>query len=242
MDEFELSESAEISKNGPFIYVSIRLEQGPDADSEALYGVELDLDVDGRGDWLILAAAPASGDWTVEGVQACRDANEDIGASTPMRSDEPNQSLTGYEDCVFNSGQGISPDEAWVRLAPNDPNLVEIAFLHSLIDEDPQFMWGVWADAGQQAPGQFDYHDQFTLEEAGSAEASSEYYPLKELAQVDNSCRWTYGFSPSGSEPGICTLPATPVPTTPPDTCVKGESPGPGYYWDDERCQWRIMN
>jgi hypothetical protein len=232
---------ADISKNGDFIYVSIWLEGLPAPDSQAAYGVELDLDRDGRGDWLIWAAVPAGSDWTTDGVQACRDADEDVGAETPMRNDSPGADSTGYEDCVFDSGQGISPDEAWVRQAPVGSSQVQIAFLYSLIDEAPQFLWGVWADADEKDPGRFDYQDQMSLEEAGSADQANDNYPLKELALMDNSCRWAYGFSPSGSEAGICTLPPTPVPT---EGCVKGSPPstGGGWYWDQGACAWIVIN
>jgi hypothetical protein len=41
------------------------------------------------------------------------------------------------------------------------------------------------------------------------------YYPIKALAEVDNTCRWAVGFTPTGSEPGICPVPATPTPIVP---------------------------
>jgi hypothetical protein len=234
---------AEISLNGDFLYISIFLEGEPTAGSETSYGVEFDLDVDGRGDWLIFGPAPTGDDWTTDGVRACTDQDEDVGGATPMRSDTPVESLTGYEDCVFDSGRGIGPDEAWIRIDPDNPKRVQIAVLHSLLGFDERFVWSVWADANGTDPGYFDYHDQITPEEAGSADITSENYPLKELGLFDNTCRWSYGFTPTGTEIGICTVPATPIPEGP-TGCIKPAQPSadPCWFWDQDNCVWVCFN
>jgi hypothetical protein len=33
------------------------------------------------------------------------------------------------------------------------------------------------------------------------------------MARMDNTCRWGYGFTPDGTEPGACFIPPTPTPT-----------------------------
>ncbi len=33
------------------------------------------------------------------------------------------------------------------------------------------------------------------------------------MAAMDNTCRWGYGFVPTGTEPGVCYIPPTPTPT-----------------------------
>jgi len=71
-----------------------------------------------HGDWLVLADAPPDSEWTTDGVRACRDANGDVGGPTAMIPDGPHASRDGYEDCVFDSGYGIGPDEAWIRRDP----------------------------------------------------------------------------------------------------------------------------
>jgi hypothetical protein len=81
---------------------------------------------------------------------------------------------------------------------------VQLAVRRSLIDDDSAFMWGAWADAGVSNPAWADYNDHFTLAEAGSPLSSSQEYPLKALAQVDNTCRMYFGFTPTGREAGIC--------------------------------------
>jgi hypothetical protein len=203
---------AELSLNPPFVYVTIHLEGSAPTDATAAYGVEVDTDIDGHGDWLILGLLPADSTWTTDGVRACHDANGDVGGPTPMRTDPPHASRDGYEDCVFDSGYGIGPDEAWIRRDPGHADRVQIAFLFSLIGSDGEYMWGAWSDEAVQEPGYFDYHDHFTLAEAGSPASESSQYPLKAMALMDNTCRWGYGFTPNGTEIGVCYVPPTPTP------------------------------
>lgn len=207
---------AEWSASSPWIYVSLHLEGSPPADSEARYGLEVDLDMDGRGDWLIWGLTPTSTDWTVSGVQVFNDANDDVGDARPMRAEEPPQSGDGYEQRVFNAGQGDDPDAAWIRLSPGANDQVQLAFKASLIGNDNELLWNAWTDQGVQEPGQFDYHDHFSVAEAGSPVQNSNYYPVQALALVDNTCRWTYDFEPTQNLPGMCPLPETPTPTVSP--------------------------
>ncbi len=223
---------AEMSLNSPFMYVTIHLEGAAPADGTAAYGVEVDLDVDGHGDWLILGRVPPDSNWTTDGVRACRDANGDVGGPTPMRTDLPHASRDGYEDCVFDSGYGIGPDEAWIRRDPSHADRVQIAFLFSLIGSDGQFTWGAWSDDAIQDPGWFDYHDHFTLAEAGSPASESSNYPLKAMPLMDNTCRWGYGFTPTGNEIGVCSIPPTPTPT-PTFTPTPEPSTIGGQVWRD---------
>ncbi len=204
----------EISAGGGWIYIILFLEGSPPAGQPATYGVELDLDLDGRGDWWIAGAAPPSTTWTTDGVRALRDANHDVGGPTPVRSDAPTAAGDGYETVVFDLGIG-DPDAAWIRLSPSNSKNVELAFKHSLIGGDSEFLWGIWADASPQ-PGWFDYNDHFTLEQAGSPLIESSFYPLRDLSAVDSSCRWGYDFNPAGTEPGVCRIPPTPTPTKTP--------------------------
>ncbi|MEJ2011553.1 MAG: carboxypeptidase-like regulatory domain-containing protein [Anaerolineales bacterium] len=204
----------ELSLNPPFVYVTIQLEGSPPPGVTVDYGVEIDLDLDGHGDWLVTGQAPPDSSWTTDGVRACRDANNDVGGPTAMRVDAPNAARDGYEDCVFDSGYGIGPDEAWIRRDPSHANYIQVAFLFSLIGSDGEFLWGAWADEGLREPAWFDYQDHFTAVEAGSPASTSSEYPIKAVALLDNTCRWGYGFTPTGTEPGACYVPptATPVP------------------------------
>lgn len=205
----------ELSVSSPFMYAVIFLEEAPPPDVEATYGVEIDLDLDGRGDWLITGELSPSTDWTTDGVRAFRDANGDVGGANPVQSDSPPQTGNGYEDLVFDQGLGSDPDAAWIRRSPTAADQIQIAFKAALIGFDEELLWGVWADAGVNQPGWFDYHDHFTRAEAGSPLSGNTYYPILALAALDNSCRWTYDFTPTDQLPGMCILPPTPTPVLP---------------------------
>ena len=203
----------ELSSVNPWFYVTLSLEDSPPAGTLINYGVEIDVDKDGRGDWLIWGAAPPDATWTTDGVQALQDADNDVGGARPVQSEAPPQTGNGYEQVVFDSGQGTDPDAAWIRRSPGSPTQIQIAFKQSLIGPPAEFLWGAWADEGVRNPAWFDYNDHFSLAEAGSPVSGSSAYPLKSLAQVDNTCRWGVGFTPIGSEPGVCYIPPTPTPT-----------------------------
>jgi hypothetical protein len=195
----------ELDNEPPWYYVSIDLGARPSQD-QAAYGVELDLDADGRGDWNIYGLAPASSEWTTEGVWAYTDSNNDVGGAQPMSQDS--SPGDGYDQLVFDQGYGEGdPDAAWIRLAPSG-NQVQLAFKQTLIGAN-SFLWGIWADAGPQDPAMFDYHDNYTLAEAGSPLSSNANYPLKQLEAVDSSCRDAFNLVTTGQEPGLCILPGS---------------------------------
>jgi hypothetical protein len=205
-----------LSIGGGWVYVAIRVK-GPDPESmkmDGAYGVEIDLNQDGRGDLLVLAESPETA-WSTDRVQVWQDSNVNVGGSAPMKADPP-QKGDSYETRLFDSGQGVDADAAWAMVSSQAANTILLAFKYSLINNDSQFMWGVWADRGLKNPAWFDYHDQFTAAEAGSPLAGVPHYPSKAIFAVDNSCRWVVGFTPVGNEPGICPVPptATPVPPT----------------------------
>jgi hypothetical protein len=159
---------------------------------------------------MIVAAAPPGADWTTDGVRAYQDTDNDVGSQTPVKSDPP-QTGNGYDALVFDQGVGADADAVWTRLAPGNPNRVQIGMKQGLVGGDSDFLWGAWAFGGPQ-PSWQDYQDHFTLEQAGSPLTESEHYPLKELALIDSTCRWGYSTNPVGNEPGICPVPPTPTP------------------------------
>jgi hypothetical protein len=207
---------AELSAVEPWIYVTIYLEGQPPAEGQASYAVEIDLNLDGRGEWLITAALPLTTTWTTEGVRAYRDANHDVGGPNPLRADPAPQPTDGYESLVFDQGLGPDPDAAWARISPSNPAHIQLAFKHALIAMDTELLWGAWADGGPQSPAWFDYNDHFSIDEAGSPIQGNTHYPLQALASVDNTCRWGYDFTPTGDEPGVCQIPPTPTPVPTP--------------------------
>jgi hypothetical protein len=187
-----------------WVYANINLA-GRDGNNALTgkYGMELDLNLDGRGDYLILVDHPASSDWTTDGVQVFSDANHDVGGEHPFISDSAGTTGDGYETLVFDQGKGNDPDIAWVRLSSNDPKSLQIAFKKSLIGDKTTFTASLWAGSDIN-PALFDYNDHFTHEQAGAALKSSIFYPIKAVFDMDNTCRLAIGFTPSGKEPGIC--------------------------------------
>jgi hypothetical protein len=64
----------------------------------------------------------------------------------------------------------------------------------------------MWAGTNLD-PALFDFNDHMTHAQAGAAEASLEnFYPIKGLAELDNTCSMAIGFEPRGNEPGLCTI------------------------------------
>lgn len=195
-------------EDSEFIYTSILFMDDPALlpGGRLGIGVELDLDRDGRGDALIWTKLPVKSEWSVEGVRVMRDGNEDIGSETPMLSDVP-AAGDGYEVSLFNAGVGKDPDLAWSRISPEDPKRVEIAFKRIVLEEIKTFLWTAWSIMKPDQMDIYDHNDHFTFEQAGSAmKSDGEYYPLKELFAMDNTCRGASGFMPKGNEPGVCPL------------------------------------
>jgi hypothetical protein len=217
-------------QDATWTYINISLAgQNPAGGLLGDYGAELDLNMDGRGGLLVMAVKPGSA-WSTDGLHVWTDSNNDVGGAPPIFSDPPSNT-NGYDTVVFNQGVGADPDMAWARISPSDSNSVQIAFKSSLIKDAGSFMWGAWAmDDSMLHPDWFDTNDHFTLAQAGSPLIEdTTNYPLKALAEVDNTCRWAVGFVPTGNEPGICPVPATPTPKptatmTPSATPVKSSA------------------
>ena len=207
--------SAAFSRDASWDYGTINLVgQDPKGGLTEEYAVEIDVNRDGRGDFLIVVLAPEVG-WSTNGVQIWEDRDHDVGGLHPILSDPPPQTGDGYETLLFNQGQSPDPDMAWGRVSPLSYSSVQIAFKRTLFDDAHGFLWGAWAiDPVMFHPDWFDYNDHFTQAEAGSPLVElTQYYPLKALYGIDNTCRWAVGFTPTGNEPDICPVPPTPTPT-----------------------------
>jgi hypothetical protein len=184
------------------------------------YGFEIDLDIDGGGDWLILVSEPSLEGWSTNGVEVWFDSNNDVGGVKTMYSDNTFTEGNGYETLVFGTSQGDDPDLAWGRISPQDPYAVEIAVKRSILEGDSSFMVGVWAGTDDLNPALFDFNDHYTHEQAGTSLIEFEYfYPIKELSELDNTCRMAIGFQPLGNEPGLCPLPPKPGQDPPASGC-----------------------
>lgn len=197
----------------------------------ANYALEFDTDRDGRGDFLIISQVAASAEWTVAGVQVWQDTDKSVGGITPVLSDKSKASHNGFESLLFDAGQGDDTDLAWSRLNPNGTAGVQLAVKKSLLTSDA-FLWGGWAGRSAIDPSLFDLSDSYTIEEAGSALADSIFYPIKELSEVDNTCRQPVGFAARGNEYGLC--PSGSTPSNEQDSCTRPPDCPEGNWFQSE--------
>ena len=198
----------DLKYNSPWVYFIIKVQEDLPEAAEARYAVEFDLDIDGRGEVLVSAALPPSAEWTTAGVRVLKDIDGDVGGGSPVFSEAPLEGLNGYEVEIFNSGQGDDPDLAWVRRDPEEPDRIQLAVKDAVVG-GTGYLWSVWADEGVQDPAARDYNDRWTLSVAGSPIMENQFYPLKEVALLDSTCRSWYGYEPTGAEPGLCQMPGS---------------------------------
>ncbi len=196
--------SYNLSQDEKFYYVSIELVgTNPNNPLGIQYAVELDLDADGFGDYILIARPPHSVDWSTDNLQVVEDTSHDTGGLSAEKSDAPLPG-NGYDTLIFDGGRGLDddPDLAWVRVNAGKRATVQFAFKLSLAEN--RFMYGVLADAGPKDITDLDYVDRFTKTEAGSPVRGDDHYPLRALYGVDNVCREAHGFTGSGEEPQRC--------------------------------------
>lgn len=90
-----------LGMDNQWVYVTIRLVgTGTGGTLTGNYGVEIDRDVDGRGDVLVFASQVGT-DWSTEGVRIWMDDNGDVGGNYPANSDAP-WIGDGYENMIFD--------------------------------------------------------------------------------------------------------------------------------------------
>lgn len=204
----------EISSDANFIFVNLILSgENLAGGLPGTYGVELDFDRDGRGDLLVLASNPQTGDWSIDGVGVFKDSNNDVGGATIIRPDS-GYSGDSYDTALLSPDVLDDPDLAWSRYTAGNAPTVTLAFKKSLVEGGGTFVWGVWAGESLLTPDNLDLHDHITKDAAGSPYPSHADYPLAALNLVDNTCRETYGFEATSPIPGLCYVPQpTPSPT-----------------------------
>jgi hypothetical protein len=204
-----------VTSDDSFFYFIITLSgvHTQSSDLQGLYAVELDTDVDGRGDFFIAALNPQGTTWVTSDVMVRSDNNNDVGGPDPVKSDAP-YAGTGYETTIAND----QTEAAWVRISPSNPAVVQIAIHSALVGNPPIFLWGITADNGIKDPGKYDYDDTYTREQAGSPYVEEPtLYPLKIVNSFDNVCRQPYGFTPAVRIANMCyTAPKETGPGLPP--------------------------
>jgi hypothetical protein len=184
-----------------WVYFKILLEAAP-APSPAVYGVELDLNIDGRGDYLIQVLAPTTNVWAESGIKMWWDSDGDVGGRVINRSDPKRTMGSGFESLKINSDTGKNRGQIWSRLIDSG---LEIAVKEEWIGgRQGKFTWKPYSDGNPFPPSQYDLNDYYLLEQAGSPILGERDYPLKAVFAIDNTCRGLFGLAPSGSEQGVC--------------------------------------
>lgn len=222
--------TARVSQDDNWFYVSIKLiGQDPNNSLGINYGVELDTNHDGFGDYIIWARPPYTSGWDTVNVSIFADKNRDTAGLSPEKSDAPLNG-DGYETQIFHGGAGdADPDMAWVRMNAGADATLQFAFKKSW--SGTVFMLGVLSDAGLKDVTKLDYVDRFTEEQAGSPIKDKKYYPLKALFAVDNTCQEAFGFKPTGYEPKLCPR-SEPTPGSKTNSCQN-----PSAYSDQGSCE-----
>ncbi len=174
-------------------------------DSKPLYGIEMDTDLDNRGEFLLLTGIPTGTEWSTEGVMIMSNSDNNMGGSKPVLPDTSIAEGKGYDTEVFNAGKGDDPNLAWARVSPDDPKCIDIAFKSSFIGgAKGKFIWLSWALVGIQDLTKFEFNDHFTKADAGSPlKEDKDLYPIKGIWGVDNTPRIPSGFEPGGLMPGL---------------------------------------
>jgi hypothetical protein len=198
--------SAEFNRSGDWVFINLIMAgQNAAGGMKGVYGIEVDSNMNGRGDFIIYVVNPTGTTWQTVGVKAYEDTNKDVGGSIPITSDiYPGN---GYDTLIFDEGYLGDPDAAWARINPSNPSAVQLVFKHTLIRNNDKYMWGAFAGLPEMLnPAWFDYNDHFTHAIAGSPLSElTNYYPLKAFYGWDNTCKWVVGMvNPKGTEPGLC--------------------------------------
>lgn len=191
-----------------FFYFTIRLFGiHPEAGRlTGQYGVEFDRTLTGRGDMVVFTEEPGA-DWSPENVSIYIDGNVDVGGPQPLIAD------AGFEGSGYDGMEEMQgTNAAFVRLDPQDPEAVQFAISRSLLSDPTEFLWGAWADNGLKNPGAFDYNDLMGPAAAGSPFRDDANYPVKEVFNLDNTCRLPFGFPQGGTGiRGMCINTPPPV-------------------------------
>jgi hypothetical protein len=184
-----------------FYYFTIRL-YGMNTDGgglKGMYAIEFDRTLTGRGDLLVTVKDPQK-EWTTDGVTIYLDDNRDVGGLTPIVAD------AGFNGSGYDTTVEMDADSnTFARIDPKDGNAVQFAVSFPLVGAVDQFLWGAWADNGLMDPTRFDYNDSMGPTEAGSPILGN-YYPVKGLYNLDNTCRLPFGLEQTGLVAGMCKI------------------------------------
>lgn len=197
----DISRGMLVRSNDGWNYFTIVLEAAP-LPPPAVYGIELDLNIDGRGDYLIQISAPTVTEWMESGIKMWWDSDGDVGGQVINRSDPRGNKGSGFESVKIDTATGKHAGQIWSRLIENG---VQIALKDQWVGgKDGKFTWKPYTDGSPFSPSQYDLNDYYLLAEAGSPLIGERDYPLKVIHSMDNTCRGLSGLTPSGAEQGVC--------------------------------------
>jgi len=201
---------------------------------------EIDIDLDSRGDYLILARNIRSTTWTTDDVQVWQDVDGQVGGGKPHEPDTATGN--GYEALLFDAGVAADPDLAWVRLNTSKGIAIEFAFKSSLVPANQVFAWWGWTFGESPDPAKMEVVD--LLQNTTSW-------------KMDNTCGWIFNAKPTSLQINICPFAyPTAVPTITPTPEVVGcvqqsdswcqaqhptDPPG-SWYWDSASCSCKPWN
>lgn len=196
---------------------------------DGIYALEIDVNLDARGDFLIIAAAPGlypPDEWHSNSVQVWFDSNDDVGGPTAVLVD-PLFDGDGYETLLVSSGLGNDPDLAFVKTSSEEPGLIEFGFKASLLGGVESFEWWVWAMREDVGAAKYDPVD---------------FFPQDTLFAMDNTCGWIFG-SYLRNLPNICEAILAPKQIsngTSTGACKPGTPAiiDPCYKWNQSTCSW----
>ncbi len=194
-------------------YVSIELNGDDPNNSLGInYGVEIDVNADGFGDYLIWAHPPYKAQWDLSTIQVFKDSNKDSAGLSGKQSDAVFDG-NGYDKLFFDGSrtENSDPDLAWVRMQEEQHATIQFAFKKAWLGF--AFMVGAVSDAGPKEVTEFDYADHFKEADAGSPIRGSQYFPLKSLYAVDNTCWEAYGIQLPVVQPKFCPIHLLPTAT-----------------------------
>jgi hypothetical protein len=215
LGNLDIVKSTMIRTDPNFIYVTIQVAKpvASAINNTAFYGLELDLNRDGRSLFMIRGLGPLTETWTTEGVDVWKSTAAEQPAWAASEGGIPVTGALGFDINLLRAGRGADTDLAWIRLKPGTEDTVEIAFKNSIVGgEKGKFIWRPFTDGAPFSEKEYDLQVSYTLEQAGSPIKGEIDYPLKDVFAVDNTCRVASGYEATGYEPGICPLSKAPVP------------------------------
>lgn len=171
-------------------------------DEKVYIALEFDLNLDNRPDLLVLTRAIGETVWNDSMIALLEDQNLDVGGNR-LRLAEPGEAAwDGFDNLVETEASKNAP-LAYVRRSPVSTSTYQIAVLNTVLGSEP-YVWRVWLEGQIFHPGWYEYHDRYSLEQAGSPYLYSTYYPLKKLASIDNTCLHLVGGELTMPKPGHC--------------------------------------